>query len=188
MAAFQVCKFCGSSNIEVTPRLVTCKRCHMEYENTGNTSGTKGNRRRRNRRNQPSPQPETPRDDGTKIPIFVKHEEDKASGPQYVRIVDFYEYVDENGEERTEITHDLDFKVLDEKYVPDLKIDAAKAEFFRWLYRDLVKKEKRYGRDYLRRKGVVPVGKVEDRGKIVTLYTHEDDVEEAKMLYDIDPD
>lgn len=146
----------------------------MTYENVAPTD----KRKRGNRRGQPTQQPpQQPSTDAPRrIPVIDKARAERdENSPTYVRVHDTLTTRDEYGEPiRTETVLDIDFRMTPKKYVPDLTINANYAEFLKWLFKDQVKKEKRWGRDDLRRRGLVRKAQVEDRGKIVTLYVPAD--------------
>src|SRR5690606_5671279 len=158
----------------------TCTRCHMEWLEDPNHKDTAESVDRRRKKKTDPPKKPVVRNDVYQPPTVTNR-----ITPEYVRVCDWLRTTDEHGEEDVEVVYDIDMRVLPPTQVPDLTIDAAWAEFFRWYHKETARREKRYGRDWLRRRGMVSVGRVEDRGKVVTLYVPDGDVDEARMLYDI---
>lgn len=54
--------------------------------------------------------------------------------------------------------------------IPTLYVDKALCEFFAWLYKDAVAKQKRWGRDFVRSTGQRVIGKTRHEGKLIKQY------------------
>jgi hypothetical protein len=73
-------------------------------------------------------------------------------------------------------------RVSDEKYIPDLSVDVNRAEFQRWRLAEAVEKEKRWGRDNLRERGLTVQKKVRENGRLLKIIACEESYEEGVGL------
>lgn len=164
------CKYCGSADLQTTPRKITCNRCHISYEWSADDANTGGDAPI----NENPPKLPKKSDDSNekkkRSSLPKKHPDDL---PRYERVHEAIPiYVDGKLHHYDTVT-DFDFRVFAKNAVPDLTIDAAKAEFFQWLFKDQVKKDRRYGRDWLKRHGYVNIGTTEtDDGHAVKVWVH----------------
>lgn len=109
----------------------------------------------------------------------VDEDDDPLVGqPDEDMVIDTYTEVRQNGNWTRRTVSKYEVRTLDERYIPKRELDVARAEFFRWLFRDQVKKDKRWGRDDLKRRGYVCVGRVLVNGQPLKKWVHEDDRED----------
>lgn len=152
-----LCRTCGSKDVTVEGNTVTCKQCG--YAGTaspprGNIPGVPTSRA-----------PKLPVTPPSQKPVSVSMTSDSGTAVTLVegvyRMVDTYQKA---GEQRKVVQF---FRPSPAKYIPDLALNVKQAEVQKWKHGEQFKKDRRFGRDWLKKHGYVKQGQVEQNGKMV---------------------